>query len=143
MRRVSSGSIARRARCSASRRACGSLRASRRFPIFSAERWLSVPKAAFPWSVSSTCWLRPCMRLTRSPWPSSRREEPAELAAVDLEARPEACGLGCSGPELIEHPRLGERVGRAQVAPAREPHPGGVEAVDLPHCLDILLAGHD
>ncbi len=69
-------------------------------------------------------------------------QQPAELSGVDVERRPQLSGLVAARAELEQHPRLGQRVVRAQVAPAGEPHPRRVEAVELADGFDVMCFGH-
>jgi hypothetical protein len=58
-------------------------------------------------------------------------EQAAEEARVDVHLAAQVGHLGdLALPELVEHARLGQRVGRAQQSVAQNADAGGVEAVE-------------
>ena len=68
-----------------------------------------------------------------------RAKQPAEVAGIELEERPQADDVAATGPDLPEHPGLAERPVPREEAVLERPDALGHEPVEAPDLFHVGL----
>jgi hypothetical protein len=70
--------------------------------------------------------------------PAQRLQQAAEVAHVEVELRRQLAGARAAAPaELVDQPRLGQRVGGAEQPAAQRADARCVESIEPPHRVDL------